>query len=395
MESLDRHIDFMREHASDDLNRLLLSASRYPDVDIAFVVDQISSRRQIKDKLPSWYSNERLVFPSRISAEQCSSEQTARYKRRLVEADEHLCDLTGGLGIDSYFFSLKARRVTYIERFPEYCGAAVRNFSILGADNIEVRNGDSAELLNSIADVDLFYIDPARRGEGNRRVFAIHDCEPDLTKLLPRLFSHAKRVIAKISPMADIHQTLDLLPSTTEVHVVSVRNECKELLFVMGRDGKAVMPKIHCVNFAAGDVEESFSFTIDEECESASSLADSLGAYLYEPNSSILKAGAFKVTASRWGLKKLHVSSHLYTSDMAIESFPGRRFAVDEIIEFNNRSCKGLSKRIPRANITVRNFPVSVDELRKRLKIADGGDIYLFATTLSAGDRVLLCCHKI
>ena len=395
MESLDRYIVFMREHANDDLNRLLLSASRYPDVDIAFVVDQISSRRQIKDKLPSWYANDRLVFPSRISAEQCSSEQTAIYKQRLVREDEHLCDLTGGLGIDSYFFSRKVRKVTYIERFSEYCEAAKRNFSIIGADNVEVKNGDSVELINTIYNVDTFYIDPARRGEGNRRVFALHDCEPDLIKLLPLLHQHAAKVIAKISPMADIRQTLELMPSSTEVHVVSVRNECKELLFVMERGCESTVPNIHCVNFASGDVEESFSFTIDEERDCGLSLAGGVGKYLYEPNASILKAGAFKVTASRWGLMKLHVSSHLYTGDMLIDGFPGRRFAVDEVIEFNNRSCKGLSKRIPRANITTRNFPISVDELRKRLKLADGGDTYLFATTLATGDRVLLCCHKI
>ena len=204
MEQIEELSRFIKEHASDDLNRLLLSASRYPGIDIPFVVDQLKSRRQIKDKLPSWYQNDRLVFPAKIAAEQCSSEQTALYKQRLVYPQAHVCDLTGGLGIDSYFFSRKVQQVTYIERFPAYCEAAIHNFKVLEADNVTVLNGDSTELLAEIDGIDVFYIDPARRGEGNKRVFALQDCEPDLTKLVPVLFSHAPRVIAKLSPMADL-----------------------------------------------------------------------------------------------------------------------------------------------------------------------------------------------
>ena len=238
MEQIEELSRFIKEHESDDLNRLLLSASRYPGVDIPFVVDQLKSRRQIKDKLPSWYQNDRLVFPAKIAAEQCSSEQTALYKQKLVEPQAHVCDLTGGLGIDSYFFSRKVQQVTYIERFPAYCEAAIHNFKVLEADNVTVLNGDSTELLAEIDGIDVFYIDPARRGEGNKRVFALQDCEPDLTKLVPVLFSHAPRVIAKLSPMADIRMTLDLLPGVTDIQVLSVKNECKELLFVLERGSR-------------------------------------------------------------------------------------------------------------------------------------------------------------
>lgn len=386
-------IQFIKEHAADDLARLLLSAAKYPGMDIPFLVNQIAVRRQIREKLPSWYENERLVFPSKIAAEQCSSEQTAAYKQELVGEDWTVCDLTGGLGIDSYFLSRKAKHLTYIERFPAYCEAAEYNFSVLGAGNITVVNGDITQFVEALPVVDAFYIDPARRGESNKRVFALQDCEPDLPGLLPKLLKHSPRVIAKLSPMADIQMTLELLPGTTSVHVLSVKNECKELLFVTERGAEGRQPSIRCINFGTNGVQ-SFLFTMEEERNAGLILAERVGAYLYEPNVSVLKAGAFKQIAVRMGVKKLQVSSHLYTSDQLVPGFPGRRFRVDEVLPFTGKLCKGLSKTLPQANITVRNFPLSVEELRKRTKIADGGPVFLFATTLSDGEKVLVRCSK-
>lgn len=394
MKQTDTLRRFIREHAADDLSRLLLSASRYPGVDMPFAVEQIASRRQIQEKLPSWYENEELVFPAKIAAEQCSSEWTAAYKQRLVEAGQHVCDLTGGLGIDSYFFSRKARSVLYIERFPDYCEAARLNFAALGARNIEVCQGNSTELVPLLSPQDVFYIDPARRGEGNRRVFALQDCEPDLPALLPLLWEKAPKVIAKLSPMADIRHTLELLPATTSIHVLSVRNECKELLFVMDRCGAFPSPPIHCVHVSRGGEEETFTFTLAEEQETTANLARRLGRFLYEPNASLLKAGAFKSVGRRFGLEKLHVSSHLYTSDTWKSTFPGRKFQIEEVIPFAGKTIKTLSKTLPSANLTVRNFPLSVEDLRKRLKIKDGGDQYVFATTLSGGEKILIRCRK-
>lgn len=385
---------FIKEHATDDTTRLLLSASRYPDIDMSFAVEQILARRQIKDKLPSWYVNDYLVFPAKIAAEQCSSEQMAMYKQRLVSEDAHLCDLTGGLGIDSYFFSRKVKHVTYIERFGKYCEAARSNFNSLGASNIQVLEGDATELITSLPSTDVFYIDPARRGEGNKRVFALSDCEPNLPELLPELFRHAPKIVAKLSPMADIQLTLGLLPHTTEVHVLSVKNECKELLFVIERDAEVVSPEIQCVNFTTDGSEETFCFTYPEEQTAVSGLCTGVGTYLYEPNASLLKAGAFKIVAERLEIKKLQVSSHLYTSDVWVANFPGRTFKVETILPFNGKLCKNLSKDMPQANITVRNFPLSVEELRKRIKVTDGGTTYLFATTLTDGEKVLIKCHK-
>lgn len=394
MKQTDELRQFVKEHAGDDLTRLLLSASRYPSIDVPFAVGQIAARRQIKEKLPLWYANDALLFPSKISAEQCSSEQTAFYKQRLVEKEDTLCDLTGGLGVDSYYFSCKARHVTYIERFPAYCEAARNNFSALCAENITIIEGDSTELAPQLPEVDAFYIDPARRGEGNKRVFALSDCEPDLPALLPELFLHAPKIIAKLSPMADIQLTLDLLPGTTAIHVLSVKSECKELLFIVERDAVAESPFVYCTNYNSNGREESFAFTLDGERQEEFRLTGEVKKYLHEPNASLLKAGAFKSVATRFGLEKLHVSSHLYTSETRVNDFPGRSFVVEKIYPFTGKLCKNLAKDIPQANITVRNFPLSVEELRKRTKIADGGDVYLFATTLVNGDKILVKCCK-
>lgn len=394
MELTQSQKDFIREHATDDPGRLLLSASRYPDIDIPFIVDQIVARRQIKDKLPGWHANQDLIFPAKIAAEQCSSEYTAEYKQRLIAATDRLCDLTGGLGIDTYFFSRKAQEVFYIERFSDYCEAAQYNFRILRANNVTVINGDASQQLTGLPEIDVFYIDPARRGTGDKRVYALSDCEPDLPRLLPELLGKAPKVIAKLSPMADIRQTLDLLPGTTEIHVLSVKNECKELLFVIDRSQKVNSPRIICANLINTDEENLFSFILEEERMAESVLATGICRYLYEPNASLLKAGAFKSLSERFKIKKLAVSSHLYTSDQKLIDFPGRLFEVEEIYPFRGKLLKSLSSLVPQANITSRNFPLSPDELRGRTKIKDGGDVYLFATTQVNGEKVLIRCKK-
>ncbi|MDH6305012.1 hypothetical protein M2459_001749 [Parabacteroides sp. PF5-5] len=384
--------EFIREHAGEDVNRLLLAASRYPEIDMAFAVEQIAARKQIQEKLPSWHANDELIFPSRLAAEQCSSELTARYKQRLVSESMHLCDLTGGLGIDTLFFSRKVKQVSYLERFQAYCEAARHNFKSLGATNINVLEGDALEVLPTLSGIDAFYIDPARRGDGNKRVYALQDCEPDLVKLLPELLRQAPLVIAKISPMADIRQTLELLPGVTEIHVLSVKNECKEILFVIREKAAISDPHIYCINLV-GNREETFDFTLSEEENTLPGFTHTTQKYLYEPNASVLKAGAFKCI-TRLGVTKLHINSHLYTSGQLLEDFPGRRFVIEEILPFNNKCCKTIRTKIPKANISTRNFPLSVDALRKRSGIQEGGDIYLFATTLANQEKVLISSRK-
>ena len=387
---------FIQAHLSDDPDRLLLSASRYPEIDMPFVVAQITARRQIKEKLPTWYQQEQLLFPAKIAAEQCSSEQTALYKQQLVTEEDTLCDLTGGLGIDSYYFSRRVKQVYYIERFPSYCEVARANMATLGAWNVAVLEGDSTQWLDQLPAIDVFYVDPARRGEGNKRMFALSDCEPDLTQLLPRLLAKAPRVIAKLSPMADLRQTLALLPTTQAIHILSVKNECKELLFVIGREPRESAVPIYCVHLtkqAASD--ECFVCSLEAEQQAASHLATTLRRYLYEPNASVLKAGAFKQVACQFPVEKLQVSSHLYTSDHYLDRFPGRRFEVDEVIPFHSKSCKQLAGQSLQANVTTRNFPLTVEALRKKCRIREGGDIYLFATTGPKEEKLLIRTHKV
>ncbi len=386
---------FIREHAADDVQRLLLSAAQYPSIDVPFAVMQIEARCVLKDKLPSWHACDALIFSSKLAAEQCSSELTAQYKLRLLEGEQHLCDLTGGLGVDSYFFAKQVKQVCYVERDKACFDATMRNFSVLSARNIEGRNEEAAHALSELTATDVFYIDPARRGTGNRRMFALSDCEPDIVQLLPEMLRKAPKVMAKLSPMLDLSHTLALLPQTTDVHVVSVKNECKELLFVLRRGNTAKLPCIHCINIVADSPEQAFCFTPAEEQGTPTLLAESAGAYLYEPNASILKAGAYKQTAMRMGVRKLHVNSHLYTSDEEVLDFPGRSFRIEEMIPFSGKICRTIARKIPQANLTARNFPLSVEELRKRTKITDGGEVYLFATTLADNQKVLIRCTKL
>lgn len=386
---------FIQEHISDDTDRLLLVASRFPDIDMPFAVDQILARRQIKDKLPSWYANENLIFPSRLSAEQCSSEITACYKQGLL-AGKTFCDLTGGLGIDTYYFAQSAEEVHYIERFPEYCKAAKHNFQELKAENIQVHEADSRDIISSLK-ADTFYIDPARRAGCNQRVFALADCEPDVLQLKPILLDHARRLIVKISPMADLEETLRLLPETREIHILSIKNECKELLFILESGELQPFTKqvcIHAINFTTQGEKQIFSFYPEEE-KIAELHTGEPGKYLYEPHAALLKSGAFKLIAQRFNLSKLHKHSHLYSSDTCCEDFPGRIFKIDNTYEFSGKLLKQLRKEIPQANITIRNFQLSVAELRKRTHIKEGGEHYLFATTLASERKVIFLTHKV
>ena len=419
---------FIREHAEDDLQTLLLNASRYRDVDVKEAVVQIKARKQIKVKLPKWYNDDRLVFPSTLAVEQCSSEITALYKQRLVKSEDWLCDLTGGLGIDAYFFSRKVKQVTFIEKNNACCMAASENLSMLGATNIQFINDDAINMLRScdecMAGVNVFYVDPSRRSAGNRRLYAISDCEPDMMKIIALLPSRY-RLIIKLSPMLDLAQLVSQIPSVCEVHVVSVKNECKELLLVVACNSKQLMrhsnqsdsvneassfatkmaddsstihtalnPMIHCVNYPSDGTEESFSFRFLDERNAKAPISDKVGRFLYEPNASILKAGAYKSVAWRYGVEKLHVSSHLYTSQEPVITFPGRIFEIKDVLPFNNRLCNTISSSIPQANISVRNFPLSVAELQKRTRISDGGNVFLYATTLSNNQKVLIRCSK-
>jgi len=383
---------FIERHIHGNPALLRLSAKPEEGLDIAFAVEQIAIRQQLHDKLPDWAANFDLVFPSRVSGEQSSSELTARYKQRFISGGS-LMDLTGGLGVDFFYLSQAAETAIYIDKKEENCIVARHNLAALGRKNTEVRNGDSIVLLSAWSrPLDLIYVDPSRRDGNNRRTYGLSDCEPDVAAHKSLFFEKAKRVLIKASPMVDVKQLLVSYPEATEVHIVSVRNECKEVLLFVDTEQVVQEPTVFCVNLSP-EKEEVFTFTFSEE-ESATVSYAAPQAYLYEPNASVLKAGAFKAIAQRYDLKKLGRHSHLYTSPELCEAFPGRIFEKEEVFPFNNRLKKELPATVPKANISVRNFPLSVAEIRQQTKIKEGGEVYLFATTLELGEKVVIKAKK-
>ncbi len=386
--------EFIAEYAEANTSQLRLKKIE-AEFDVSWAILQIEARKKIRTKLPLWALNADVVFPSALSTEQCSSEWTARYKQRLILPGD-LADLTGGLGVDSFYFSQRASRVTYVERFPEYCKAAEHNFKALQATNVVVICDECEHfLIENTHRFQTIYLDPARRGTENKRLFSLAECEPNVIALFPQLMAHCRRLVIKVSPMVDVSAAIALLPSITEVHIVSVKNECKEVLLVVDPTDDTPLT-IQGVNIEAEDKISQFTFNPnDERALPHSTGCTVLGQYLYEPNASILKAGGYKSIANSYDVVKLQISSHLYTSDNYIPDFPGRKFEVVETIPFNSREIKGVSQRYEKVNLSTRNFPLTVNELQKKLKVKDGGDFYLFATTLSNNDKVLIIGKKV
>lgn len=385
----DRTKEFIRLHRNDDPRSLALQAKRYPGVDMHEVAVQVEGWQAAKEKLPEWAAIDGIVYPPKISMEQCSGEAAAKYKATLVSGGS-LADLTGGFGIDFSYMARNMKSATYIERNDNLCSIARNNFPLLGLKHAAVVNGNSEELLPSLERQDWIYLDPARRSDAGGKVVALADCEPDVSAMEDALLSKAGKVLVKCSPMLDISLACRQLKNVEAVHVVAVNNECKELLIVLG-SRSADIP-VHCVDIRSGDVGE-FVYTMQEEQRSGCSFTNEVRLYLYEPCSVIQKAGCHNTLSSRLGLSKLHPNSQLYTSDALVRSFPGRAFRVIDVTGFSKQDVKRVQS-LQKANIAVRNFPDSVQQLRKRLKLADGGDVYIFATTLGKGEKVLVICKK-
>lgn len=383
---------FIKEHASDNLDRLLLNASKYQGVDIAWAVHQIDARRRMSAKLPLWSAEQKLRFPVRLSLEQCSSERTARYKASLCSGDT-MADLTGGFGVDCFFIGQQFHKVFYIERNAELCALAHYNFSVLNFLQAEILETDAETFLTETDVVDVIFLDPARRDNLGRKVVALADCTPDVTALLPLLKQKSKCLLLKLSPMLDISSVLHQMPWVNEVHVVAVDGECKELLFLIRWDEQCET-RFFAVDLQKNNRQQSFSFTLSEEQNAVCEYANEVGTYLYEPDVAILKSGAFRLFAQRFGLKKLHQNTHLYTSDTLVESSPSRIFVVENQAGFSKKSLNKILSNMKSANISVRNFPESVDVLRRRLKLKDGGDDFLFACTNFNNEKILIKCKR-
>lgn len=384
---------FVLMHEQENVRDLALRFSSRKDM--PFLLAQIAGRQVSKTKIPSWYAIDEIIYPVHLSLEQASSEQTARYKASLVSQKSDLfVDLTGGMGVDFSFFAPKFREAVYVERNMDLSETAKHNFEQLGLKNITVRNGNGETFLSEMPKADFIYLDPSRRDNSGQKVFRIEDCSPDLSEIKTVLREKSDSILIKYSPMLDISQAVKTLGEVAEVHIVSIDNECKELLLLLSK-AAVEEPRFIAVNIKKSDKTDVFSFTVSEEQKAQISFADKLCRYLYEPNASILKAGAFKSVAKAYDVTKLHTNSHLYTSDKLIADFPGRIFEIEASCSPNKRELKPFLSETKKANIAVRNFPMSVAEIRRKTNLKEGGDVYLFATTLADERKVWIKCRKV
>ena len=379
---------YIRENLNADVPTLALKKAPV-GTDVSLALRQIEARQLLRKKVPSWSENEDLLFPAHLSIEQCSSEASAQYKAGLLQG-QTFADLTGGLGVDTYFIAQQFQQADYVERQAELCDLAMHNYEVLKA-NVKVWNETAEEYLAHCEPKDCIFIDPARRDEHGRKTVSIADCTPDVSALQGRLLQKAEKVMIKLSPMLDISKALEELHHVEEVHVVAVANECKELVFIIER-GYQSEPQFVCVNLMTPQPVVCFTQEVERQCPSR--LADGVLNYLYEPNPAVMKAGCFKLLTERFDVYKLHKNSNLYTSENLVPSFPGRIFEVEAWAPYNKKVKQSLLSNVERASIAVRNFPLSVVELRKSLKIGDGDETYLFATTLKGEEKVIIRTKK-
>ena len=396
--------NFIRQHQDEDVRQLAFLGSKNPEVDMPFALDQIRGRKMARAKLPRWANIDGIIYPPHISMEQCSSESTALYKAELAarllglpvsSSSEEIgfVDLTGGFGVDfSYIAARLGMSSMYVERQAHLCEAAKENFERLGLKNAIVKNGDGIEVLHSLRELKLIFTDPARRDDAGNKVVSLKDCTPDVTVLQEEMLLKADYVIIKLSPMLDWHRAISELSHVREVHIISVNNECKELLLVLSARNMGENLRIYCIN----DAQSFVCDELDMESSSVKIAPSTLEEmqYLYEPNASLMKAGCFGVLSERYDARMLSKNSHLFVSRKPIAAFPGRSFRIIAVSSFNKKELKRHLSGITKANIATRNFPLSVAELRKRLKLKDGGETYIFATTLSDESHVLVITEK-
>ncbi|APY07308.1 SAM-dependent methyltransferase [Winogradskyella sp. J14-2] len=380
--------DYINSNLDANTSDLLLKGIPLKDISQKLVIEQIEAKKRCKKKLPTWFGSKNIYYPNKLNIEQTSSEFTASYKATLVSG-KSLIDLTGGFGVDAYYFSKKVETVMYCEINSELSEIVKHNYKVLQSKNIDCLNENGIDTLKSIdKPFDWIYIDPSRRDHTKNKVFLLSDCTPNVKTFQGLFFKYAKNVMVKTSPLLDISATKKDLKYVKQLHIVAVNNEVKELLWILERNFNGKL-EIKTVNLKT-DKNEIFQFIYNDESTALATHSEPL-TYLYEPNSAILKAGAFNIVAHTLKVNKLHKHSHLYTSNELI-TFPGRRFKVEKVIPFNKKEFAKLG--IKKANVTTRNFPLSVGDIRKKLKIKDGGTAYLFFTTDKNGTKIIILCSK-
>lgn len=445
--------DFIILHSNEDVRKVALMYKPESGVDLPFALDQIAGRQTARTKLPTWYDTPDVIFPPHISMEQCSSEQTAKYKvsamksalRNVIPDDKeaencHFIDFTGGFGVDFSYMAACFSSSTYIERQAHLCEIARHNLPLLGLKGAEVLCADSEEAMMRLSETSqesasflldmpqgkprTAFLDPARRDQHGQRTYAIADCTPDVCKHLPALLASTHLLMLKLSPMLDWHSTVRELNEASasndavrEVHIVSTGNECKELLIILSEKYRSPLT-LHCVNDGETFVIETDSDTkngisiktedadsgkgdsgVEADSGNKTNQSPSLGglgetSILLVPNASIMKAGCFSEVESHFGVRQISQNSHLFLSDEAKENFPGRTFSILRTTTMNKKELRKALEGIDRANIATRNFPISPEILRKKLKLKDGGEFYIFATTTADNEHRLFICHK-
>ena len=380
---------FINDNIGKNISTLALQKNPFQDVDWISILNQIEAKTKAKDKLPTWFSTENIIYPSKISIEQTSSEKTAAYKASIVSG-EYLIDLTGGFGVDDFYFAKKTKTVAHCEINPELSNLVKHNFKQLNVANITCYSGDSSLTLSNLnSKWDWIYIDPSRRNDTKGKVFMLKDCLPNVPENIDIYFKNSNSILIKTAPLLDISAGLLELKNVKNIHVVALENEVKELLWELHKEYSEAIT-IKTVNLVKDKIE-NFEFVLNEELELPHfSLPQK---YLYEPNSAIMKSGGFDEVSTFFKINKLHKFSHLYTSEELID-FPGRIFEIINSIPYNKTEMK-IHLENKQANVTTRNFPDTVESIRKKWKIKDGGNVYCFFTTDENNHKIVLICTKI
>ena len=381
-------IKWIDEHRNDDTTKLRLSCRKKDDASIyKYAIMQIECRKKAAKKLHNTLKSPHFIFPTTLSAEQCTSDDLAEFHSILINEGETILDMTSGLGIDAFHLAQKAKHVTAIDLNENVAQALSINAKALNITNFTGINADSVEYLkNSTEHFDTIFIDPARRGDGGKRLFALSDCQPNVVELLELIKQHCNKLIVKASPMLDATQVLRELPDTTDLYAIGTRQECKELVAVIDFNNHEEAPTLHCIT-------EQIDFTFTHETEANAmvqygNITEDM--YIYEPYPAVMKMQPSKTVSQHYNAIKLHQHTHLYASIDKIADFPGDCYKIERIYPFSSRTIKEITKDFPRANVAVRNFILSADELRKRLKIKDDNKYRLYGVTVANGDRLLI-----
>ncbi|TVZ59660.1 hypothetical protein NA63_2196 [Flavobacteriaceae bacterium MAR_2010_105] len=381
--------DFINSNLNSEISTLLLKGTSFKAVETREIIEQIEAKNKCETKLPTWFNTTNIYYPNKLNIEQTSSELTAAYKSQFIKGNS-LIDITGGFGIDCFYFSKTIQHITHCEIDKQLSEIVVYNFKQLNANSISTQAIDGLVYLRDHDTIfDWIYIDPSRRHETKGKVFFLGDCLPNVPEHLDLLFKRSNNILIKTSPLLDISAGLNELMHVKCIHVVAVNNDVKELLWVLEKNYDDAI-EVKAINLTKQN-NDTFNFILDNEAHAEVLFSKPL-AYLYEPNAAILKSGAFKSISKHLGVSKLHIHTHLYTSDKRIE-FPGRRFKIEHVFQYNKKSIKALT--FDKANITTRNFPETVSQLRKKFKIGDGGNDYLFFTTTGDNEKIIVACKKI